>query len=104
MHKRQYQTFSTTIYWSNTHLQSEKKYIEKLTDAFRIGDIIQAKVIKISGDNVDLSTTTKECGVLKAMCTRCRDYMHETQKKYELECNTCKKREKRKISANYINE
>ena len=82
----------------------KKKYIEKLTDAFRIGDIIQAKVIKISGDNVDLSTTTKKCGVLKAMCTRCRDYMHETQKKYELECNTCKKREKRKISANYINE
>ena len=87
------------------HISKAKKdYIEKLTDAFRIGDIIQAKVIKISGDNVDLSTTNKECGVLKAMCTRCRDYMHQTQRKNELECYTCHKREKRKVSINYVNE
>ena len=92
-------------YMGAIHISKAKKnYIEKLTDAFRIGDIIQAKVVKVSGDNVDLSTTTKECGVLKAMCTRCRDYMHQTQRKNELECNTCKKKEKRKVSINYINE
>ena len=78
-------------------------YIDKLTDAFRIGDIIQAKVVKITGDNVDLSTVDKDCGVLKAMCTRCRDYMHTTNKKDEVQCNSCNRKEKRKVSINYVN-
>lgn len=34
--------------------QAKKDYLEKLSDAFRIGDIVQAKVVKITGDNVDL--------------------------------------------------
>ena len=65
--------------------QAKKDYLEKLSDAFRIGDIIQAKVVKITGDNVDLGTVDDECGVLKAMCTRCRDYMHTTKKQNENE-------------------
>lgn len=83
--------------------QAKKDYLEKLSDAFRIGDIVQAKVVKITGDNVDLGTVDDECGVLKAMCTRCRDYMHTTKKQNELQCNTCNKKEKRKISKNYVN-
>ena len=84
--------------------QAKKDYLEKLGDAFRIGDIVQAKVVKITGDNVDLSTVDKDCGVLKAMCTRCRDYMHTTQKRDEVQCNSCNKKEKRKVSINYVNE
>ena len=83
--------------------QGKKDYLEKLSDAFRIGDIVQAKVVKITGDNVDLGTVDDDCGVLKAMCTRCRDYMHTTKKQNELQCNTCNKKEKRKISKNYVN-
>ena len=83
--------------------QAKKDYLEKLSDAFRIGDIIQAKVVKITGDNVDLGTVDDDCGVLKAMCTRCRDYMHTTQKENELQCNTCNKKERRKVSKNYVN-
>ena len=56
--------------------QAKSGYLDKLTDAFRIGDIIKAKVVKITGDNVDLATVDEDCGVLKAMCTRCRDYMN----------------------------
>ena len=66
--------------------QAKKDYLEKLSDAF------------------DLSTVDKDCGVLKAMCTRCRDYMHTTQKKDEVRCNSCNKKEKRKVSINYVNE
>ena len=33
--------------------QAKKDYLEKLSDAFRIGDIVQAKVVKITGDNVE---------------------------------------------------
>ena len=84
--------------------QAKRDYLEKLSDAFRIGDIIQAKVVKITGDNVDLGTVDDDCGVLKAMCTRCRDFMHTTSKENELQCNTCNKKEKRKVSINYVNE
>ena len=41
--------------------QAKKDYLEKLSDAFRIGDIIQAKVVKITGDNVDLGTGRLRC-------------------------------------------
>lgn len=92
-------------YLGSIHIsQAKKDYLDKLSYAFRIGDIIEAKVVKITGDNVDLSTTDDDCGVLKAMCTRCRDYMHTTQKDCELQCNTCNKKEKREISKNYIND
>ena len=84
--------------------QAKKDYLEKLGDAFRIGDIVQAKVVRITGDNVDLSTTDRDCGVLKAMCTRCRDYMHTTARKNEVQCYTCNKKERRKVSINYVNE
>ena len=72
--------------------------------AFRIGDIIEATVVKITGDNVDLSTIDRECGVLKAMCTRCRGYMQTTEKENELQCKRCSKKEKREVSTNYVNE
>ena len=84
--------------------QAKKDYLEKLSDAFRIGDIVQAKVVKVTGDNVDLSTVNDDCGVLKAICTRCRDYMHTTSKENEVQCNTCNKKERRKVSQNYIND
>ena len=87
------------------HISNAKNnYLKEIGDAFRIGDIIQARVIKLSGDNIDLSTTSRECGVVKAICTRCRDYMHTIRKKNEVKCFTCNKKEKRKISKNYVNE
>ena len=86
------------------HISKAKKdYLGRISDAFRIGDIIQGKVIKVTNENVDLSTVDNDCGVLKAMCTRCRGYMHVTHKRNELQCYRCKKRERRKVSRNYIN-
>ena len=63
-------------------------YIDKLTDAFRIGDLIEAKVVKIMGDNV------------KAMCTRCRSFMDPCNES-EVYCPVCDRKEKRKVSKNY---
>ena len=40
--------------------QVKEGYLDKLTDAFRIGDIIEATVVKITGDNVDLSTKDRK--------------------------------------------
>ncbi|MDR0901050.1 MAG: exosome complex RNA-binding protein Csl4 [Methanobrevibacter sp.] len=89
-------------YMAAIHISQVKNgYLEKMTDAFRIGDIIEAKVTKIMGDNLDLNTSDKECGVVKAMCTRCRAFMVPTEKKNELYCEVCDRKERRKISSEY---
>jgi exosome complex component CSL4 len=89
-------------YMGAIHISQVKNgYLEKLHDAFRIGDIIEAKVTKIMGDNLDLNTIDKEGGIIKAMCTKCRAFMKLTDKKDELYCKVCGRKEKRKISSNY---
>lgn len=81
--------------------QAEKGYLAKLTDAFHIGDIIEARITKVVGlDNIDLKTSQKDLGVVKAMCTRCRHFMKQTGKN-EVTCPNCDNKEKRKISVNY---
>ncbi len=81
--------------------QAQKGYLSKLHEAFRIGDLVEAKVTKVFGlDNVDLTTADDELGVLKAMCTRCRHFMVQTDKN-EVYCENCEKKERRKISSHY---
>lgn len=91
-----------TSFMGGIHIsQAQKGYLSKLTEAFRIGDLVEAKVTKIFGlDNVDLTTAEEELGVLKAMCTRCRHFMVITDKN-EVYCENCEKRERRKLSAHY---
>ncbi len=91
----------TTSFVGGIHIsQAQKGYLSKLTEAFRIGDIVEAKVTKVIGlDNVDLTTANEELGVLKAMCTKCRHYMVKTDN--ELVCLNCGRKEKRKIAAQY---
>ncbi len=89
-------------YMAAIHISQVKKgYLEKLTDAFRIGDVIEAKVSKIMGDNLDLNTEDNSNGVVKAMCTRCRAFMVPTKKKDEVYCEVCDRKERRKVSSNY---
>ena len=81
--------------------QADKGYVSKLTDEFRIGDLVEARVTKIIGlDNVDLTTAEKELGVIRAMCTNCRSYMKQTTKN-EVLCPNCGRKERRKISSEY---
>ena len=81
--------------------QADKGYVAKLTDEFRIGDLVEARVTKIIGlDNVDLTTAENELGVIKAMCTKCRSYMKQISKN-EVLCPNCGRKEKRKISSKY---
>ena len=89
-------------YLGAIHISQVKKgYLDRLTDAFRIGDIIEAKVFRITGDNIDLNTEDNDCGVIKAMCTRCRAYLKPTNKYDELYCEVCERKERRKVSSNY---
>lgn len=92
-------------YMGAIHISKAKEgYLKQLSDAFRIGDIIECKVDKITGDVIDLKTIDEEDGVVKAICTRCRHFMHTTNKFNEVQCYECNKKEKRELSTNYINE
>lgn len=92
----------TTSFVGGIHVsQAKKGYLSRLNEAFRIGDIIEARVTKVAGlDNIDLKTSQNELGVVKAMCTRCRHFMKQTGKN-DLICLNCDNREKRKLSSNY---
>ncbi|MCG2828034.1 exosome complex RNA-binding protein Csl4 [Methanothermobacter sp. K4] len=91
-----------TYFVGGVHVsQAKKGYLSKLTEAFRIGDIVEARVTKVMGlDGIDLQTSSRDLGVIKAMCTRCRHFM-EMNGKDEVKCPNCENREKRKLSANY---
>lgn len=91
-----------TSFMGGIHIsQAKKGYLSKLTEAFRIGDLVEARVTKVMGlDNVDLATSGDELGVLKAMCTKCRHFMVQVDKN-EVYCENCERKERRKLSSHY---
>lgn len=74
------------------------EYVDKIEDAFRVGDIIRAKVMQ-HDPSIQVTTVGKEYGVLKAFCLRCRTPHGKVGK--GLECPSCEFREKRKLSEDY---
>lgn len=89
----------TTIYVSNI----ADTYVEKPEDLFAIGDIVKAKVVKMDGNLIDISTKG-DFGVVKAFCRRCRHPLVKSDKeKDKLKCPGCKCTEKRKIAKDYGN-
>jgi len=91
-----------TSFMGAIHISQVKNgYLSKLTDAFKIGDIVEARVSRLVGlTGIDLQTTQRDLGVIKAMCTRCRHFMKRAGKD-EVICPNCENREKRKLSTNY---
>ena len=81
--------------------QVKKGYLDRLSDAMRIGDIMVAKVIKVTGNNVDLSIIDSDLGIVKAMCTKCRNYLKQTEGN-KLYCKNCDRKEIRKVASDYL--
>ena len=75
-------------------------YVQSMHYLYKIGDIVEAKVINVfTTEYIELSTASKRLGVIKAMCTNCRSFM-ELDKNNELTCE-CGKKDYRKLSQNY---
>ncbi len=88
-------------YMAAIHIsQITPAYIDKVSDAFRVGDLIEAKVVKIMKDNLDLNTEDRDCGVVKSLCAKCRKEMDPISQN-EVYCPACDRKEKRKVSSNY---
>ena len=79
--------------------KANEDFVSSLHDMFKIGDIVEAKVVNIYGfEYIDLSTSEEETGVIKAMCVDCRRFMKLVDNKLVCECG---KTDSRNISSNY---
>lgn len=74
----------------------DEGYVKNISEAIGYFDIVKARVI---GDNLKLSTKEKEMGVLKALCSSCKNEM--VREGDILKCPVCGKVERRKISSDY---
>lgn len=75
-----------------------RDYLDQIEDAFRIGDVIRAKVIEVE-PAVQLLTKDDELGVLLARCPKCRADMEE--KGHGLVCPDCQWKSRAKLAADY---
>ena len=64
----------------------------------RTGDYIRASVLRI-GQNFELGLMGRNLGVVKARCTRCREFL--LIKNGTLYCDNCERTEQRKIASDY---
>ncbi|MEM0232783.1 MAG: exosome complex RNA-binding protein Csl4 [Candidatus Nezhaarchaeales archaeon] len=78
--------------------QVSDKFIEFLSDAVRVTDILRAKVINLKPP-YQLSIKERGLGVILTFCPICQSPM--SIKKRKLYCLKCKIQEKRKISTRY---
>ncbi len=75
------------------------KFERAMNDVCKTGDIIKAKVISMKNKVPMLSTQGVEMGVIKAFCSQCGDPLE--LKSNILICNTCNRRERRKVASTY---
>lgn len=75
-------------------------YVKFMSDYFKIGDIVKARVDKISPTGIELETKSNPgLGVIMAYCVSCRQALKLVEG--ELKCSNCGSNERRKISADY---
>jgi exosome complex component CSL4 len=75
-----------------------EEYVVEVGRAFRVGDIIRAKVIQTS-PSIQLSTVGASMGVLKSVCMKCREPL--VRKKNDLYCPVCERYWQKKMAADY---
>ena len=74
------------------------RYLDNMYDAFRIGDLIRAKVISDKNKTFHLATKDENLGVLYAFCSQCGGILI---KRRSLRCAVCGTIEKRKIASDF---
>jgi exosome complex component CSL4 len=75
----------------------QNEYLKDLSAAVKYMDIIKARVI--DAENLKLSTKEPEMGVIKSICSFCRNEM--IKRENVLVCPECGNTEMRKLSTDY---
>ncbi len=87
--------FSGVIHISDVSFE----YTENMFDAFKVGDLVRAKVVSEANRTYHLSTKGDDLGVIYAYCSQCGGFLSLKDK--ELECGSCGRVEGRKIALDY---
>lgn len=75
-------------------------YVKNMFEAFRIGDVVRARVASSTGPPYLLTTIGRELGVIYALCPSCVAPL--VKKGLSLICSICRKTSKRKLSSLYV--
>ncbi|MHA1842644.1 MAG: exosome complex RNA-binding protein Csl4 [Promethearchaeota archaeon] len=90
-------------YMGNIHVsQISHKYVDNISEAFQLTDIIRAKVVAKEGTEYSLSTIGKEFGVVHADCIICGETLEKIDYN-KLRCPRCGHVESRKLALDYRN-
>lgn len=90
---------SSGIFIGSLHISMvNADYVKTMFDAFKVGDIIRAKVVNDKNLAYQLSTIDRTLGVLHAFCSRCG---FPLERKQNLQCQVCKNVEERKLAPDY---
>jgi len=90
-------------YFGNIHVSHiSHKFIEKISDAFQITDIVRAKVIRQEQNEYSLNTVGKNLGVIHADCGICGTTLEKIGVN-KLRCPRCGNVENRKLASDYGN-
>ncbi len=73
-------------------------YTEDIKRAFRLGDIIRARVIQVK-PSLQLASSEPPLGVVRGLCTRCRSILAKRGR--SLYCHHCERSEARKVATVY---
>ena len=76
-----------------------KDYVKTMSDAFKIGDIVRAKIISTANREFHLSTQDDDLGVIQALCQHCGHQI--VKQNNQLQCSYCKRPAQRKFTINY---
>lgn len=93
--ERAFQAPVAAIHVSNV----KEAYVRDMSNEFGISDIIKGKVINL--ENMRLTTSGAELGVMKALCPNCHTSMVKDQGKDKLKCPSCGNIQNRKIAAGF---
>jgi exosome complex component CSL4 len=89
--------------FGNIHVSHiSKSFIEKISDAFQITDIVRAKVIRQEENEYSLSTSSNNLGVIHADCSICGTTLEKIGRD-KLRCSRCGNLENRKLANDYGN-
>lgn len=78
---------------------SSPSYVKTMDDAFKVGDVVRAKVISTKNREFHLSTQSDNLGVIVAACTRCGAPL--TFSRGRLRCGVCNYFDRRKLASDY---
>jgi exosome complex component CSL4 len=88
-------------YFGNIHVsQISDRYVEKISDAFQITDILRARVVEQESNEYKLTTTGKHLGVIYADCVICGEELKKIGYN-KLKCERCGNIETRKLADDY---